>query len=275
MIEIAKILDFSFFHQALIAGLLASVACGIVGTYVVVKEITSISGGISHAALGGVGLGYLLGFNPLIGAAIFAVISGLFIGAVYLKEHQSLDTLIAMVWSVGMALGVIFLALTPGYKPDLSNYLFGSILFVPNSYLFLVAGLDILLILTVFFLYKELQAITFDEEFASIMGVPINPLFLALLTLTSLAVVTLIRVVGVIMMIALLTTPAVIARRWSSNLAATMVLATVISAFCTTIGLFASLALSDTFAVDIPSGPLVIICAAICYFFSVIVGRRA
>ena len=258
-------LELPFFQRVLVAGLLASVACGILGTYVVSKGMASISGGLSHAAFGGVGLGYLLGFPPMVGAAGFGVLAGIAVGLAYRRLRSSLDTLISIVWALGMALGIIFVALAPGYAPDLMSYLFGSLLFVSWDYVAVVAVLDVVIAVTVGLLYKELQAVSFDEEFAEVAGVPIERLLLLLLALIALAVVTLIRVVGVILVIALLTVPAAIARHWSHTLARMMLVATVVAAGCTTAGLFLSFGISGVFALSLPPGPLIILLAVVCY----------
>ena len=155
-----------FFQRVVFAGLLASIACGIIGTFVVAKRIASISGGLAHAAFGGVGLGYLLDFNPMLGAAGFGLLGGLIVGLAYRRMHSGLDTLISMVWAIGMALGILFISAAPGYAPDLTSYLFGSLLFVPWDYLWIVAALDVVILATVVLLFKELQAVSFDEEFA-------------------------------------------------------------------------------------------------------------
>jgi zinc transport system permease protein len=261
-------LSLPFFQRALLAGLLASVACGIVGTFVVVKRMASISGGLSHAAFGGVGLGYLLGFDPMLGAAGFALAAGAGMGIAYRRVRSSLDTLIAVAWSVGMALGILFVSLTPGYAPDLMSYLFGSILFVPMSFVWVALALDVLIVGAVVVLFKEFRAVAFDEDFAQVMGVPVGPVLHLLLALISLAVVTLIRVVGVILVIALLTIPAAIARQWTSGLQRMMLLAIAIGAFCTTSGLFLAYALSDQMDLQIPTGPLVILIAVTLYAVS-------
>jgi zinc transport system permease protein len=258
-------LELPFFQRVLIAGLLASVACGILGTYVVSKGMASISGGLSHAAFGGVGLGYLLGFPPMLGAAAFGVLAGLVVGLAYWRLHSGLDALIAMVWAVGMALGIVFVALAPGYAPDLMSYLFGSLLFVSWDYVALVCALDVVIAFAVLLLYKELQAVSFDEEFAEVAGVPVERLLLVLLALIAFAVVTLIRVVGVILVIALLTAPAAIARHWSSTLARMMGVATGVAAGCTTAGLFLSYGISGAFALSVPPGPLIILLAVAGY----------
>jgi zinc transport system permease protein len=262
---LVEALELPFFRRVLVAGLLASVASGIIGTYVVTKRIASISGGLSHAAFGGVGLGYLLGFSPMLGATGFGLLAGLAIGLAYRRLASGLDTLIAMVWAVGMALGILFVGLAPGYAPDLTSYLFGSLLFVPWDYVALVAVLDVVIVAAVALLFKELQAVAFDEEFAEIAGVRVERVFLLLLGLTSLAVVTLIRVVGVILAIALLTVPAAIARHWANGLLRMIGIAVTVSAGCTLAGLLLSFGLSDAFAVSAPPGPLVVLLAALLY----------
>jgi len=250
------------FQRVLAAGLLASVACGVLGTFVVAKRITSLSGGLAHAAFGGVGLGYLLGFNPMLGAVGFGVLSGLGIGLAYRHLRSGFDTVISMVWAVGMALGVIFVALAPGYAPDLMSYLFGSLLYVSSSYVWLVAALDLVIVTAVALLFKWFQAVAFDEEFATVVGAPVDRLWLALLALIALGIVTLIRVAGIILVIALLTIPAATARQWASSLQAMMVVATALSAGCTACGLFLSYALSDSLSISVPPGPLIILLAA-------------
>lgn len=260
--------DYPFFQRAVIAGVLASIACGLVGTFVVVKRISSIAGGLSHAAFGGVGLGYWLGFNPLIGATAFALGCSALLGFAHRRMEPKLDTLISTIWAGGMALGLVFVALTPGFAPDLMSYLFGSILFVPVSYLQLTLALDIVLAVTILLLFKELQAVSFDEEFARVMGVPVAWIFQILLALSALVVVTLIRVVGTILVIALLTVPAAIARQWSDDLRRMMVGASFIGAVCSTSGLLISYQLSSSTGVQVPAGPLIVLIALAFYGIS-------
>jgi zinc transport system permease protein len=274
---IAEALSYPFFQRALIAGLLASVACGVMGSLVVVRKISSIAGGLSHAAFGGVGLGYLFGFDPMIGALGFGVASAAGLGAAELRMRQGLDTLISMVWAVGMALGIVFVSLAPGPAPDLLGFLFGNILLVSPGYLLLVAALDLLVILVVFALFRQLRAICFDEEFSWVVGVPVAPLFLLMLVLVALTVVTLIRVVGVILVIALLTMPAAIARHWTDQLLRMMLLSVGIGAVCISGGLFLTYALSARYALDLPTGPAIILLAALLFgisFASRTIGRR-
>ena len=235
-----EILQYEFMRNALIAAVLVGIACGIVGTYVVIKKIVFISGGISHAAFGGIGLGYFLGISPILVAIPFSILSALAIGVISKKTEVSEDTAIGILWSAGMAIGIIFIGLSPGYAPDLTSYLFGSILTVPVSDLIMMLILDIIIILTVILFYREFSAISFDEEFSEVIGVPTGILYLLLLCLVALSVVVLIRVVGVILVIALLSIPAAIARQFTYNLKKLMVLSIFTAIVMTVSGLWLS-----------------------------------
>jgi zinc transport system permease protein len=178
-----------------------------------------------------------------------------------------------MVWAVGMALGILFVALAPGYAPDLMSYLFGSLLFVPRDYVVLVGVLDLLIVGAVALLHPAFQAVCFDEEYAEVAGLRAEALFLGLLALSALAIVTLIRVVGVILAIALLTIPAATARHWVETLRAMMLLAVGLCATATVGGLLLSYGLSAGFAVSLPPGPLVVLLAALLYAASAALRR--
>ncbi|MDD5082896.1 MAG: metal ABC transporter permease, partial [Dehalococcoidales bacterium] len=156
-------LQFEFMRNALIAGLLAAVACGIVGVYVVVKRFVSISGGIAHAAFGGIGLGYFLGISPILGATFFTLASALGMGLTIRRTRLPEDTAIGILWAMGMAIGIVFIALTPGYVPDLFSYLFGNILIVPFSDIILMLIMDAVILAVVIALYKEFLGLSFDE----------------------------------------------------------------------------------------------------------------
>lgn len=271
-------LSLPFFQRVLLAGLLASIACGVIGSYVVARRIASLSGGLSHAAFGGVGLGYLLGFPPLLGAALFGVAAALGVGAAQRRMGSGLDTLISMVWAAGMALGLVFVALAPGYAPDLMSYLFGSLLLVPWSYVAAVAALDVAIGVAVAAFHRRFEAVCFDEEYAQVAGLPAEAFFLGLLALAALAIVTLIRVVGVILAIALLTMPAATARPWVTSLKGMMVLAVALCAASVTGGLLLSYGLSAGLDISLAPGPLVILLATAIYLASgalrALLGRR-
>lgn len=266
-------LSYPFFQRALLAGLLASLACGIVGTYVVVKEFASISGGLAHAAFGGLGLGYLLGFSPMLGAAGFGLASGVGIGLAHRRLTEGFETLVMVVWSLGMALGILFVSAVPGYAPDLTTYLFGNILFVSPTYLLLAALLDLVLVAAVALFFAQLQGVAFDEEFSEILGVPVTAVLVGLLALTSLVVVLLIRVVGVLLVIALLTIPAATVRPWARGLRHMMVLSTVAGGVAIVLGLFATYYSSTALGVDVPTGPVIVVLSVLGYLASSSVAR--
>jgi len=239
-------LQYGFMRNAVAAGVLVSIACGIIGTFVVINRIVFLSGGIAHAAYGGIGLGYLLGINPVIGAVVFSVISALGMGLVHRRTRERSDTIIGVMWAVGMALGILLLDFSPGYKADLMSYLFGSILAVPTSDLALMLILNIIIIILVIAFYKELQAISFDETFAFVVNVPVDRLYLMLVGLVALTVVMTMRIVGLIMVIALLTIPPAIAGLFVKDMKRIMALSTGLSIAFTFIGLMLSYALNLT-----------------------------
>ena len=246
----------------IIAGILASIACGIVGAYVVVKRIVFISGGISHASFGGIGLGYFLGIDPILGALVFSLVSAVTMGMVSRRTRLSEDTAIGILWAIGMAIGILFVYLTPGYAPDLMSYLFGDILFVSSQEMILMLILDIIIGLVVFLLYKELLAISFDEEFSTVAGLPTERLYLILLCLVALTVVVLIRVVGIILVIALLTIPAAMARQFTHSFKKMMLLSVLWGIVFTQCGLWLS------YLLDWPSGATIILVAGILFLAS-------
>jgi zinc transport system permease protein len=254
------IFAFDFMRNALLAALLSSVACGIIGSYVVVKRIGFISGGIAHTAFGGVGLGYYLGINPLLGVLPFTLLAALGIGLLSKKGKVAEDTAIGTFWAVGMAVGVIFIGLKPGYAPDLFSYLFGNILTVPDSDLWMIVVLDVVIVLMVWLFSKELLALAFDEEYALVSGVKTTALYLLLLCLIALTVVIMMRVVGIVMVIALLTIPAAIARIFSRTLPGMMGLSVVLSALFSLSGLWLSSVL------DLASGATIIVVAGLVFF---------
>ena len=251
-----EMLHFEFMRNALYAAVLASVACGIIGTYVVVRRLVSISGGIAHTAFGGIGLGYLLGINPLFAVLPFTVVAALGIGLLNKKTKMSEDTSIGIFWSFGMALGVIFIGFTRGFAPDLFGYLFGSILTVTKTDLLVMAVLDILIIAVVLLFYRQFEASAFDEEFSRVRNLKVNFLYLLLLALIAVTVVVLIRAVGIILVIALLSIPAALARQYLNELKGIMVLATVFGLVLTVSGLMLS------YSLNIASGATIIILSA-------------
>ena len=254
--------QYEFMQRALVAAVLVSVACGVVGSYVVIKRIVSLSGAISHAAFGGVGLGYFLGVNPVLAAIPFSIASAMAIGGVKQKVNISEDTAIGILWSVGMAIGVIFINLTPGYAPDLFSYLFGSILTVGNIDLYIMFFLDLIIIATVYLFRREFLAISFDEEFSKVVGLPALLIYMLLLALVALSVVVLIKIVGVILLIALFTIPAAISKQYTYNLRKLMILATIVGIILTSLGLILS------YIFNLASGATIVMVLAVAFTIS-------
>ncbi len=252
----------AFLQTALLAGLLASIGTGVVGSFVVVKRIAFLAGGIAHSVLGGMGAALYFGFDPLLGALSAAVLAALTIGWVRLAWQAQEDTLIGALWAIGMAIGILFIAKTPGYGSDLMSYLFGNILLVPPRELWLMAGLDLLLVLVVGLFYRQLLAICFDEELARLRGVNVSFYYLLLLVLVAVTVVLLIQVVGLILVIALLTLPAAVAGHYLHTVGRMMVLATLLGALLTSLGL------ALAYGPDLPVGPTIILLAGALYLAS-------
>ena len=266
MIElVSEALQFTFMRNALLTGLLVSITCGVIGTLVVVKRIVFVSGGIAHAAYGGIGLGYFLGLDPVLGAIIFSLAVALGMGAVQRRTGERADTLIGVMWAIGMATGIILVDLSPGYKADLLSYLFGSILAVPSGDLLIMVGLDVVIVGAVILFYKELLAISFDEAFATVENVPVNAIYMGLMGLVALTVVMLMRVVGLILVIAMLTIPAAISGRFVRNIKSMMALSSILGMLLMTAGLWLS------YFLNLTSGATIILLAGTAYLVSLAV----
>jgi len=262
-----ELLQYEFMRNAIMAGILASIACGVVGALVVIKRMVFISGGISHAAFGGIGLGYLIGIDPILGALIFTIISALGMGVMHRKIGISEDAAIGVLWVLGMALGIIFIELRAGYAPDLFGYLFGNILTVPKSDLVIMLILDLAILSVAILLYKEFLAVSFDEEFAVVAGVPADLIYMTLLSLIALTVVVMIRIVGVILTIAMLTIPTTIAWQFSYNLKEIMLIATLMSSTFIIGGLWLS------YIMNLAPGATIVLISIAAFAFSSIIKK--
>lgn len=262
---INAIFEYQFLRNALIASILASIVCGIIGVVIVEKKLVMMSGGIAHTSYGGVGLGYLLGFEPILGAFLFSICAALCIGYIKRKGGVHSEVVIGLFWSLGMALGILFVALMPGYPPDLNSYLFGNILSVTKNDLHVMVALTLIVILVIVILFNDWKAYLFDEEFASIMGIKTAFLEYILLILIAMTVVVLIRVVGIILVLALLTAPAAIAGMVTSNLTKRMAYSILFgNVFCLT-GLWIS------YQMDIASGAAIVVLSVMSYFLIYII----
>lgn len=255
-------LQYEFFRNALLAGLFASIICGLLGTLIVVNRLVFLSGGIAHAAYGGIGLAAFAGLPYMAGATLFALASGFLMATVSLKAKQRADTIIGVMWALGMAIGIILLDLTPGYHVDLMSYLFGSILSVPKSEVITMALLSLVIVIFILYYYRDLLTMSYDEEFAEVHGVPVRMLYFLLIGMVSLTVVLLAQVVGLILIIALLTIPQYIAEKFTRSLASMMVVATILGVLFITAGLWFS------YSLDVTSGAAIIVVSGAAFVFS-------
>lgn len=249
---IIELFQYDFFLKAFMAAIFASISCGVIGGYIVSRRIVFISGGITHASFGGIGLAFLLGFNPLLGAVLFAIASALGIQFFTKVAEIREDSSIAMWWSLGMALGIIFVFLTPGYTPNLMSYLFGNILTVSSAELWWMFILNIIIIGFFIVFFSKILFIAFDEEFALTAGLPVNLFNYLTITLIALTVVLNIRVVGIILILSLLTIPQASANLFTNDFKRLLILSSVFAFIGTISGLFTS------YFLDIPSGATII-----------------
>ncbi len=259
-----------FIRYAFIAGLLSSVSFGIIGSFVVVKRISYIAGAISHAALAGIGAALYLKhvhdlefLSPLHGAVAAALLAALIIGLVSTYSNEREDTIIGSIWAIGMAIGLLFISRTPGYVDPMS-YLFGNILLVGTQELILILFLDLIVIILGILFYHQFLALSFDDEFTRLRGIPTRLYYILLIFLVALTVVLMVTVVGIVMVIALLTIPAATAGLFSKKLWQMMMLAAL---FC---ALFTSFGLGTSYVLDLPSGSTTIVFAGIVYLTGLI-----
>lgn len=263
MIELQlDIFSYDFMRNALAAGVAAAVLCGVIGIYVILNKIVFISDGIAHAAFGGIGLGYFLGLDPLVFGIISALITAVGIGLVSARSRVSEDTAIGVFLATGMALGIIFMSLSKGYAKDLYGYLFGNILAVTWEDVILILAITVTFLFVVFLLYKEFLILSFDPVYGEAIGLPVKRLRLLLLCMVAFSVVVLIKIVGIIMVIALLTLPGAISRQHMKSLPAIMAVSVLLGAVFVTFGLVVS------YLLDVPSGATIILIAAAAFFLS-------
>ncbi|NVO20841.1 MAG: metal ABC transporter permease [Bacteroidetes bacterium] len=246
------IFSYDFLRHAVEAAFLASISCGIIGSYIVSRRMVFISGGITHSSFGGIGLGYYFGVHPLLGAALFSILSAIGIRITSRKSEIREDSAIGILWSLGMAIGIIFIFLTPGYAPNLMTYLFGSILTVTPTDLWLMTALAVVTSLVFILFYRTILYVSFDEEYARSHNAPVETVNYLLLILISLAIVLHIRVAGIILVISYLTIPQTTANLFVSDLRK-IILYSILISF---LGSLSGLALS--FYLNIPSGATII-----------------
>ncbi len=251
------ILSYEFMQNAIIAGLLVSFASGIIGTLIVVNRMVFLAGGIAHTSYGGIGLAIYFGLPIFLGASLFAVAAALLMAFITLNQRKRIDTFIGLIWAVGMALGIILVDLTPGYNVDLMSYLFGSILAVSSEDLYYMGGLVVLIVFIMTFWYRDILAVSYDSQYAALRGINVKFFYTLILVLSALSVVIAIKVVGLILVIALLTIPIYIAEKLSNSLLSMMIISGILSSIFTLSGLYVS------FEYDITSGASIIMVSAI------------
>jgi len=250
-------LSYEFIQNAIIAGVLVSIASGIIGTLIVVNRMVFLAGGIAHTSYGGIGLAIYFGMPIFLGASLFAVAAALLIAFIALKQKERTDTFIGLIWAVGMAIGILFVDMTPGYNVDLMSYLFGSILAVSKEDLWFMSALVFIVITFATFWHRDILAVSYDSEYALLRGVSVKLIYTLILVLSALTVVIAIKIVGLILVIALLTIPIYIAEKLSNSLYIMMFLSAIISTVFTLFGLFIS------YSFDITSGASIILVSAL------------
>ena len=250
--EFFDLLSYTFFQNALLGSLFASIACGIIGSYVVVRRLVFISGGITHASLGGIGMGFYFGWNPILSAMVFSIISAF--GIEWLSSRQGVreDSAIGSFWSLGMAVGIIFIYLKPGFAPNLSDYLFGNILTITHTDIIWLAILSVVLTLVFLMFGKHILFAAFDPDFAKTRNLPVNLIKYAMMMLIAITIVLSIRLVGIVLLMSILTVPQMTANLFTSNFVKMILLSILIGLFGCAVGLFLSAAL------DVPSGVFII-----------------
>jgi len=250
-----ELLQYDFFQNAFISTLLIGISCGLVGTYIVAKRMVFISGGITHASFGGLGISYFLGFSPMTGATLFAIASAL--GILWLSENKKIreDSLIGIFWSTGMAIGILFIYLSPGYAPNLMSYLFGNVLTITNG--------QILLSVLLWLFYRPLFYIAFDKEYSHTHHLPIHRIDIGISVIIALCVVLCMKLAGIILVISYLTIPQAIAGLFYKNFKQLLIASAIISSAGSLTGLFISAWL------NLPSGASIVIC----FLFLFIIAR--
>lgn len=259
------IFAYKFFINALIGISIISIASAIIGTYIVTRRMVSISGGITHACFGGLGLGYYLGVNPVVMASVFAVAASLFVETLSQKWKVREDSAIAVVWALGMAIGVIFIFMTPGYVPELTSFLFGNILTINTGDIVLFACYTAILVIFFSLYFKTIVAVAFDRDFARISGLPVTAISLTITVLIALCIVLTIKLVGIMLLMSMLSLPQMIAENFFHKYKSIMLASVAISLIGSLTGLFLSV------AINVPCSALIVAVFAAMFFITKII----
>ena len=260
-----EIFQYPFFQKAIAGVLIISIAAAVIGTYIVTRRLVAISGGITHACFGGLGLGYFMGVNPVITAAFFAVFASLGVDWMASRARMREDSAIAVIWALGMAIGVFFVFLTPGYVPELNSFLFGNVLTITGTDLLAFSLFTIVLIAFVAWRFKEIVACAFDRDFASVMHMPVRLITTAMTVLTAVCIVLTIRLVGVMLLMSMLAMPQIISEVFCRRFASMMWVSIAISACCCLTGLLL------TAVIDVPCSALIVMVMVAVYIVARVV----
>jgi zinc transport system permease protein len=251
------ILQYDFIQNAILAGILVSFISGIIGTLIVVNRMVFLAGGIAHASYGGIGIAVYFGLPMFLSASIFSVVSALLIAFVTLKKKDNIDIFIGLIWAIGMAIGIMLVDLSSGYSSDFMSYLFGSLLAVSRSDLIYMGVLLVLIVGFMILFYRQILAVSYDTQFAQLRGINTKLFYTLILIMSALTIVISIKVVGLILVIALLTIPIYIAQSISNSLSSMMIYSGLLSSFFTLVGLFFS------YNFDLASGATIILVSAV------------
>lgn len=262
-------LDYTFFRYALAGVILIAVSAAMIGTYIITRRLVAICGGITHACFGGLGLGYFLGISPVATAAVFAVGSSVAVEWMSTRLRMREDSVIAVIWSVGMAIGVLFVFMTPGYVPELNSFLFGNILTISLTDIEIFAAFTGLLILFFALFYNKIVACAFDRDFAAVMHLPVKFINYTMTVFVALCIVLTIRLVGVMLLMSMLSLPMITAEVFSRRFLHMMLLSTVISLLCSVAGLWLGT------LIDVPCSAIIVILMAVTFFVSRVVRQIA
>lgn len=254
-----EMLGYTFFQNALLGAFLASILCGVIGTYIVTRRLVFISGGITHASFGGIGLGVYLGFNPVVGALAFAIASAFGVQWMSKKQQVREDSAIAVFWTLGMSVGIICCFLTPGFMPDLPSFLFGSILTITSADLWLLEGLTFIVALLFTMGLRTIQSVAFDSTFARSQHLPVNFVEYLMMALIAMTIVATLRMVGIVLAISLLTIPQMSANIFTYNYRRMILLSIIIGWVDCLLGL------SVSYLLNVPSGAAIIFMSILVY----------
>lgn len=262
------LLHYTFFQNALLGACLVSIVCGIIGTYIVARRLVFISGGITHASFGGIGLGVFLGINPILSATLFAILSAFGVEYMAQKEHVREDSAIALFWTFGMSVGIICCFLTPGFIPDLPSFLFGSILTIDTSDLLFLAVLAVVIILFMGLCYRAVLSVAFDRTFALSQGLPVRAIEYVMMALIAMTIVSTLRMVGIVLSLSLLTIPQMTANLFTCHFKRMMLLSIGFGWIDCLLGL------SLSYLLNVPSGATIIFVSILVFGFSKLLAKQ-